>query len=962
MNEIYGKLARILERVAKLSPEKQQLLELWLEQGDRADKSNVVYNYYNALAERGGWLDKDGEIQYEETFLTFGPFPEIIPGFSWIAAGAYPQKYQQYIPLVLESQREMREALFAHVNFSKCAKVLDFGCGYGSDLITLAQKYPHLQLSGYTISSEQAKVGNKKIEAHNLQNRVQIFNRNSAKDEFPDRYDLAFGFEVAHHIKNKQDLFDNIGSHLSENGFLVLADFISHQAFAIDHEETSSYFITKEEWVEQLSAQHLQIVECLDISQEIANFLHDPDFETNLSQIESIDKNADTRAAFQSYNGLGKLLRKEMASYVLLTAQKHSHLSVEEIARSNRETLKKLTPYCEKSVKQGLYELAWQPSPARVAASPKSPGNWLIFADKTGVADTLVQQLAAQGDRTILVSPGSTYQKRSAQHYQINPVQRADFGQLLQDIGSTPDGIVHLWSLDETQDDLTAVQNAQAIGCGSTLYLVQALAQMGGLQSPRLWLVTQLAVCVGEPKSVRVQQAPLWGLGRVIALEHPELHCTRVDLEAGTDMHHLLQTLQATDLREDQIAWRQGVRYVPRLVRYFKTPVEKALVSKECSYLITGGLGALGLQVARWLVERGAQHLVLTGRSGASDTAKSEIAQLEKAGATVLVVPADISNPIDVTQLLETVKTSLPPLAGVVHAAGVLDDGVLAQQSWERFRRVMAAKVDGAWNLHQMTQDLSLDFFICFSSISSMLGNAGQGNYAAANAFLDALAHHRRALGLPSLTVNWGPWERVGMAANLGDRDRARMANEGLGTIDLKQGLQVLGMLLGSSTTQIAAVPLNWAKFLRKFPANAYPVVLSELAAALPQETPASVAVLSPAQLQQQLQVGAVEERQTLLVAYLQDLVSKFLGLPPSAPPEPDRALAELGMDSLVSIQLRNRIKTELQVNVAMHEFLGDANIDRLARSVLQQFTVARLILSEAPDPNSSEEMEEMTL
>jgi NAD(P)-dependent dehydrogenase (short-subunit alcohol dehydrogenase family)/cyclopropane fatty-acyl-phospholipid synthase-like methyltransferase len=962
MNDIYNNLAQALGRVAQLSPEKQQLIELWIAQERLSNfQGNVVSKYYNALAARGGWLDQDGEVQYDETFLTFGPFPEILPGFSWILAGAYPEKYQQYLPLVLESQREMREVLFSHVNFDRCHKVLDFGCGYGSDLIALAQKYPHLELNGYTIAQEQAQVGTKKIVAHGLEDRVKIFNRNSALDAFPDRYDVFFGFEVAHHIKNKQDLFSNIGDHLNDNGYVVLADFISHQAFTIEHEDTSSYFITPEEWVEQLSSQHLQIVECIDISQEIANFLHDPDFETHLAQIDSINQNADTQAAFRSYNGLGKLLRQGMASYVLMTAQKHEHLSIEDIARSNQQALKELTPYCQKSVKQGLYQLEWQRGDFEATTAATAPGNWLIFADRRGVAEDLAQQLEAQGDRYVLVSPGQAYIQLGSGRYQIDPSSPADFQRLLRDITVKPSGVIHLWSLDTAEDDLTldAVQNAQVTSCGSVLHLVQALTQAG--QSPRVYLATRGSVSVGT-ESVQVQQAPLWGLGRVIALEHPELQCTRVDLEAGTEVRHLLQTLQTID-REDQIAWRQGVRYVPRLVRHIQTPVESTIVRDECSYLITGGLGALGLQVAQGLVEQGARHLVLTGRSGASETAKSAIAQLEKMGTQVLVVPADVSNPADVAQLIQTIQTSLPPLAGVIHAAGVLDDGVLTQLSWDRFRRVMAAKVDGAWNLHQQTRDLPLDLFVCFSSISSVLGNAGQGNYAAANAFLDALAHHRRALGLPSLTVNWGPWAEVGMAANLSRQARDRMAAEGLGTISPKQGLQVLATLLGQGATQVSAVPLNWAKFIRKFPTDAYPVVLSELVAALPQsETSASMPVLSPQQLKQQVQLGTVEERQKLGVAYLQNLIGQFLGLPTGESPEPDRALAELGLDSLVSIQVRNRIKTELQVDVPMGEFLGNTNIDRLSRALLEQLTFANLVLSEVPDADLSEEMEEITL
>lgn len=967
MTDLYNKLAQALTRVAQLSPEKQQLLELWIQQeGESGFKGNVVSNYYNALADRGGWLDKEGDVKYEETFLTFGPFPEIMPGFSWILAGADPQKYQQYIPFVLESQREMREVLFSHVDFDRCRKVLDFGCGYGSDSIALAQKYPHLEVNGYTIALEQAKVGTQKVAAHGLQDRVTIFNRNSALDPFPNQYDLVFGFEVAHHIKNKKDLFSNIGDHLNDSGYLVLADFISHQAFTIEHEETSSYFITKDEWVEQLSSQQMQIIECIDISQEIANFLHDPDFETNLSQIDSINQNADTQAAFRSYNGLGKLLRQGMASYVLMTAQKHEDLSVEEIARANRQALKELTPYCQKSVKQGLYKLEWQPAASEATPAATTPGNWLIFADRNGVAEAFAQQLEARGSRCVLVSPGQAYTQLGNGRYQLNPAAPAEFQRLLHDIPVKPSGIVHLWSLDAAGDDLSLedLQHAQVTSCGSVLHLVQALNQAG--QSPRLYLATRGGVCVSSEsvrtEAVQVQQAPLWGLGRVIALEHPELQCTRVDLEPGKEVENLVQTLPIPP-REDEMAWRQSIRYVPRLVRHMEAPVENTLIRPECSYLITGGLGALGLQVAQGLVEQGARHLVLTGRSGASEAAQRSIAQLEKMGAQVLVVSADVSNPADVARVLQTIQTSFAPLGGIIHAAGVLDDGVLTQLTWHRFRQVMAAKVDGAWNLHQQTRDLPLDLFACFSSISSVLGNAGQGNYAAANAFLDALAHHRRAWGLPSLTVNWGPWAEVGMAANLSRQARDRMAAEGLGTISPKQGLHVLANLLAQGATQVSAVPLNWAKFIHKFPADAYPVVLSELAASLPQsDTSASSPVLSPEQLKLQLQQGTAEERQTAVVSYLQHLIGQFLGLPAGESPESDRPLAELGLDSLVSIQVRNRIKTELQVDVPMREFLGNTTITRLSRSLLEQLTVASLVLSEVPEADESEEMEEITL
>ena len=174
------------------------------------------------------------------------------------------------------------------------------------------------------------------------------------------------------------------------------------------------------------------------------------------------------------------------------------------------------------------------------------------------------------------------------------------------------------------------------------------------------------------------------------------------------------------------------------------------------SYLITGGMGGLGLRVAHWLVEKGARHLILMGRQGATAAIALQIQELEQAGAIVTPLCADVSDESQMRTVLGDLAIAAPPLLGIIHAAGVLEDGVLQQQTWERFRRVMAPKVQGAWNLHVFTQNQSLDFFVLFSSSASILGAAGQANYGAANAFLDALATYRRSQGLPGLSINWG--------------------------------------------------------------------------------------------------------------------------------------------------------------------------------------------------------------
>ena len=189
------------------------------------------------------------------------------------------------------------------------------------------------------------------------------------------------------------------------------------------------------------------------------------------------------------------------------------------------------------------------------------------------------------------------------------------------------------------------------------------------------------------------------------------------------------------------------------------------MLRSDGTYLITGGLGGLGLLVAQWMVQQGARHLVLLGRGDATSLTREAISALEEAGARVVVARADVAQEEHVAGALVKIHDSIPPLRGIIHAAGVLDDGLLLNQNQERLAAVMAPKVQGAWNLHKLTLSAPLDFFVLFSSLASVLGSPGQGSYAAANSFLDALAHQRRALGLPSLTINWGPWDAVGMVA-----------------------------------------------------------------------------------------------------------------------------------------------------------------------------------------------------
>jgi len=308
-------------------------------------------------------------------------------------------------------------------------------------------------------------------------------------------------------------------------------------------------------------------------------------------------------------------------------------------------------------------------------------------------------------------------------------------------------------------------------------------------------------------------------MANVIALEHPELCCRRLDLDPqdpGDPSEILFNEVTARG-PEDQIAMRGGVRQAPRLARHdvsTGTDESRRPIRSDASYLITGGLQGLGLLVARWMVDRGATHIVLVGRGNPEDSASQIIRELVDRGAKITTIRADVTNAAEMARIIADIRVPpMPALRGVVHAAGVLDNGVLLNLTWERFQNVLSPKTVGAWNLHALTSDCALDFFVMFSSTASILGSSGQANHAAANAYLDALAHYRRAQNLPGLSINWGAWSEVGSAAKMGID--AQLDAKGIGMIPPRLGLDALERLVSSPAVQVAVMPVDWQAFVK---------------------------------------------------------------------------------------------------------------------------------------------------
>ena len=425
------------------------------------------------------------------------------------------------------------------------------------------------------------------------------------------------------------------------------------------------------------------------------------------------------------------------------------------------------------TLKDWLYQVQWKPVLNTHLKTNIKVCHWLIFADMTGVGKKLSQQLQQQGSECSLVYRGKHYQKLEKGAYQLNPSEPQEFEQLIQSVQKNSElpleRVVHLWSLEvPTPKDLTitSLGQAQRWGCGTVLHLVKALSKSNNVS--KLWLVTRGAQSVqSTTEEVSVAASPVWGMGRVISLEHPKLWGGMVDLDPQTpesETETLLQLIADNNQLEDHLALRRNRTYIARLVKQSPTASQPVSLESNATYLITGGLGALGLHTAKWMLDKGARHLVLISRTQPSQHKIAAIGNLQKQGAEVVVAQADVCNFEELSKVFEQVNSDMAPLKGIVHAAGVGAFQPMQHIELTQLEEVMAAKVIGGWILHQLTQDKELDFFVSFSSIAAVWGAAGQAHYAASNHFLDGLTHYRRAKGLPSLSINWGPWSGGGMA------------------------------------------------------------------------------------------------------------------------------------------------------------------------------------------------------
>jgi len=571
-----------------------------------------------------------------------------------------------------------------------------------------------------------------------------------------------------------------------------------------------------------------------------------------------------------------------------------------------------------------LCAVRWRQVPQAGAEAPvgKEPPNgcWLLFVDRSGVSEELAAQLRARGERVLCVTQEARYVRSSEDHYGVDPETPADFDRLVQEIIWPLRGMVYLWGIDLESADGEALSQCETL-CGAATAVVRALARRGG--GPALWFVTRGAQALDRGPAAPLQAA-FWGLAAVMEIEHPELTPRCIDLDpasAGTTIGPLLDELLRPGA-ENRIALHGGVRRAARLERCAQAGGAALRFDAGATYLITGGLGGLGLEIAHWMALKGARCLMLAGRSEPGPAALERIGQVERTGCRVRVFSADVSDRQAVERLTEAIAEAMPPLRGIVHAAGVIDDAVLIRQERNRFRTVMAPKVRGAWNLQEATAGIPLDFFVCFSSAAAVIGAGGQANYAAANACLDAFVQARRAEGLHGLSVNWGAWDKVGMAARMSDPSRERWAGQGVGFIDPGPALEVLGGLLRRDATQALAMAVDWGRYLAG--RRMAPPLFESLAGRRAEGEKAVRA--------EWLAEAPAGERPERLLAYLRSQLAATLGMASPEALEPRQRLFDLGMDSLMAVEMKNRLEKGLGVSLRSTLLFDYPTLEALAK------------------------------
>lgn len=627
-------------------------------------------------------------------------------------------------------------------------------------------------------------------------------------------------------------------------------------------------------------------------------------------------------------------------------------------------------------IDRGLYEIQWIPAPASDdLALDGADRSWLVFADTRGVGTTLAQQLRSLGHRvqTVVHRPVAELSEFEG-GFVTNPRHPDQLRELVKlhiEREGELAGIVNCWPLDmSAQPESDDAESAYQLGVFTVLHLVNALAELEG--KPRLHIVTSNAQAVLGTEVNALDQAALWGLGRVVGhQEFADNWGGLIDVEDGTDeavAGICRQVLGAVDgHREDQIAIRGTTALVPRLrlcgglTKQFPTKL-----TANATYVVTGGAGALGRIVAGYLADRGARHIALLNRrpipprtdwpqltdADPHFATVQTIARIEDLGAHVSWASVDITDAGQVRGWLdEHAATGGRPVRGVIHTAGAVEDRLLVNMTEDDFTKVMAPKVAGTRVLDDVFDGHDLEFFVMFGSAGSVIASPGQGNYAAANAYLDAFAHHRRARGLPGLTIGWGPWS-VGMVSEL--KLEKMYAQRGIELITPRAGARILDRLIQQNAPSVVAITADWSRARQAGLGAQLPPMFSEL------ETFESTSDDGPGTSIADVLSGIPEsERRGVVTGHVAELVAAVFDCAASEV-KVDESLDDLGLDSMMAMEFRLRINGMFSVDLPVLEILRGVSVESLADRILTELPLSEGDTDPTDETNAGPDIDEL--
>jgi acyl transferase domain-containing protein/acyl carrier protein len=592
----------------------------------------------------------------------------------------------------------------------------------------------------------------------------------------------------------------------------------------------------------------------------------------------------------------------------------------------------------------GRYGLEWREigsvegGPVEAARSEA-----VVLVSPGGDVADLAASLRASGSRAAVVDAGP-----AGARLPVDELARAIGAAAAAERASGGQRPTVLYVADPGREREHAAEHAyMADSIGACLLLTDLVRATARVPGARLWCVTTGATLVHAGHAGGLSQSALWGLGKAVALEHPELWGGLIDLDPtpGDRGRAVLACLRLS-AEEDHLAVRGPSVLACRVVRRALEAGDAYALRRDGTYLVTGGLGGIGLTMADWIARNGGGNIVLTGRSALPDRATWQspdldpatrrrldaIAGLERLGAAVTYAQVNAADRAALQRLLDGIGAGPQPLRGVVHAAGVATAVPVAGLTPEHFASMLEAKVAGGWLLHELTRSLPLDLFVLCSSSSAVLGSSLLGHYAAANSFLDQLAQHRKAAGLPALSVNWGPWRDVGMTS---PEDLERLAAMGMRGMRPASALRSMVGALGRDEAQVMIADLDWKEFLEVFEARRPSALLREIAPREAEAIAEGVSAPGPAPLVLACRGRTLEEARVAVTDALRVEVAAVLHL------EDDRAVGvrqgffEMGMDSLMAIELKKRVERALGMTLPRTIALECPNVGALADEIV---------------------------